>query len=96
MLIFDAARESKEVGVELHAVSMPHRKLELLMSRSCSSIPWRPSPALEGVQEVQLLLESTSEQPVWWAFEVAINVIGVVFVFAKRAVDEDPCDADGR
>jgi hypothetical protein len=69
--------------IQLHAIPVPHGKLELGIPTVRPPRCRRPGPNLVRVHQIQLSFESARRKQLKFADEIAIDVIGVVFVLRK-------------
>src|SRR5688572_4755500 len=92
-LIQDSAALS-EVGVELHAIAVPHG--ELPFGEAGEGQPGRrvPGPDLVRVSKVQLPLELSAGESLKGADEVAVDIVRMILFLDEGPIDEDLRHAD--
>src|SRR5260221_9237076 len=73
---------------------MPHRQLLLGIITEWPPAGGIPSPNLVRIQQVQFSLQLAARELQQVAFKIPINVIGMFFVFYKRAIGKDLSDPD--
>jgi hypothetical protein len=95
VLVVNAAADAqiRHMRVHLHAVLVPHGELLLRIPAAWLPRGRVPGPNLERIEQVQIPHQFAGLQLDQAANKVSIDVVGVVFVFGKRAIGEHLADA---
>jgi hypothetical protein len=87
--LIDSCNQPGAVGVQLHSVGVPHWQLSFPIPAIRAPSIRLPSPALPGIDAIELAFKPTGRQVTRIALEVAVDVVRVVLVLDERAVNED-------